>query len=563
MLRKLLVLAVLSVVVCTSASAQEAVGVWVGTLKTPARDLQVAVHIREDAQGQYQASMNSLDQGAFDIPVALVSANSGSLVLDIPDLGTRYEAKWDPSTSQWIGIFNQHGTAMPLNLSPDRAAASADADLDGDWSGILDLGAMKLTNVFHIRSVAGRTVASMDVIEQRAKGVSASVRRNGDRLTLDVQVVHGSFDGTVDADKKTLRGRWTQSGASLPLTLTRRLAGAPVTELRRPQNPVKPYPYQDEQVSYDNPVAGVRLAATITLPKGDGPFPAALLIAGSGPNDRDETIMGHRPFLVLADHLTRQGIAALRVDKRGVGQSTGDYSKATTADFASDVEAGLSYLKTRRDIDPKKIGLIGHSEGALIAPAVASEDRSVAWLVMMASSGITGEEILYLQERLIPQAMGASPQQIEDNVAWNRRVFAILKSETNPQTARELIKVLAKDQGMSEAQAKAKAQEATAGFDWLRYYLTYSPVPALEKLRCPVLVINGDKDLQIPPKENLPAIRRALANNPDATIVELPRLNHLFQPAKLGTPTEYGQIEQTISPIALDTISSWILKHTK
>ena len=362
MIRKLLVLASLGFVACGSASAQDVVGIWVGMLKTPARDLQVAVRIHADAPGHYQASMDSLDQGVFDIPIASVSANSGSLVLEIPSAGTRYEAKWDPGTSQWIGIFSQRGTPMPLNLSLDRAAPSADADLDGDWNGTLDLGATKLNDVFHIRSVAGRTVASLDVIEQAAKGIPASVHRNGDRVTLDVQVIHGSFEGTVDADKKTLRGRWTQSGSSLPLTLTRRLAELPRTELRRPQNPVKPYPYQEEQVTYDNPAAGVRLAATVTLPKGDGPFPAALLIAGSGPNDRDETIMGHSPFLVLADHLTRQGIAVLRFDKRGIGQSTGEYAKATTADFTSDVEAGLSYLKTRRDIDPKKIGLIGHSD---------------------------------------------------------------------------------------------------------------------------------------------------------------------------------------------------------
>jgi hypothetical protein len=557
---KLLVLGILmSLMTCGFASAQEAEGDWIGILKTPARNLRVAFHIHKDAQGKLMATMDSLDQSALGVPVASVTANGGSLVLVMPDLGARYEGKWDPGADQWKGVLNQRGATVPLDLSPAKPASVADAQLNGDWEGTLDVGGRNLTIIFHIRGAEDGTVGSLDVVEQSAKGIPVSVRRIGDRLMFDVMAIGAMFDGTLTAD--TIRGRWTQSGGSLMLTLQRRLAGAPTTELRRPQVPVRPYPYIEEQVAYDNPAAGVRLAATMTLPRGSGPFPAALLIAGSGPNDRDETIAGHKPFLVLADHLTRQGIAVLRTDKRGVGKSTGDYSTATGADFASDVEAGIAYLKTRRDIDANKIGLIGHSEGGLIAPAVASRNPSVGWVVMMAGPGTTGEEVMYAQERLIAQAMGANSEQIDRIAAWNRRVFEIVKTESDPQKARELIKTLAMERGIPTGQAEAQARQAASG--WFRYFLTYDPVPALQRLRCPVLAIAGEKDLQVPPGENLPAIRNALTGTPDAEVVELPGLNHLFQTAKSGAPIEYGEIEQTMSPLALDTMSRWITGHTK
>jgi hypothetical protein len=456
-------------------------------------------------------------------------------------------------------VLSQRGATLPLDLSQAKSASVADAQLKGDWEGPLDARGRKLTIIFHIRAAEDRTVATLDVVEQGANGIPVSVRRDGDRLIFDVASIRATFEGTLKAD--SIRGHWIQSGASLILTLQRRTPGQTATELRRPQTPIQPYPYTEEHVTYDNPTAGVRLAATITLPKGSGPFPVALLIAGSGPNDRDETIAGHKPFLVLADHLTRRGIAVLRADKRGVGGSTGDYSRATTADFESDVEAGIAHLQTRGDIDPHRIGLIGHSEGGVIAPAVASRNRSVSYVVTMAGPGTTGEEVLYAQQRLIAQAMGAKPEEIDTNVNWNRQVYQIVKNENDSQKAYELIKALAVKRGMADVEATALAREDES--DWFRYFLTYDPVPALQRLRCPVLVVAGERDLQVPPKENLPAIRKALAGTPDAEVVELPGLNHLFQTAKSGAPTEYAEIEQTISPLALETVAGWIIKHTR
>ncbi|HEY7545261.1 MAG TPA: alpha/beta fold hydrolase [Blastocatellia bacterium] len=348
----------------------------------------------------------------------------------------------------------------------------------------------------------------------------------------------------------------------------------------RPQEPRLPYPYDEQEVVYENKKDGVQIAGTLTLPRSKGLVPAVLLITGSGPQDRNETLLGHKPFLVLADHLTRLGIAVLRVDDRGVGKSTGKFSEATSEDFAADVLAGVEYLKTRKEINPRRIGLIGHSEGGLIAPMVAAKSTDIAFIVMMAGQGLTGEEILYLQGALISKADGVSDDFIAQNRAMQERVFAIVKREKDGVVAERKIReeavsfreIAASKAEATEEQKKtinviAAAIESQAKFvvlPWFRFFLTYNPRPALMKVKCPVLAINGEKDLQVPAKENLAAIRQALeaGGNKDYTSLALPNLNHLFQTCRTGAISEYAQIEETISPVALNTISNWILKHT-
>jgi len=343
----------------------------------------------------------------------------------------------------------------------------------------------------------------------------------------------------------------------------------------RPQEPKKPYPYIERQVEYTNLKAGVKLVGTLTLPSDKGPFPAVLLITGSGPKDRNETVFGHRPFLVLADYLTRQGIAVLRVDDRGVGESTGDFSQATSEDFASDVLAGREYLKTRKEINPEQIGLIGHSEGGLIAPMVAVKSPDVAFIVLMAGTGLTGEEILYLQGALISRAMGVSEEDIAKNRQFNEKIFSLIKEEKDEKTIEEKLRqmFMADWAELNEEEKKAigdpevylKAQLQSLLSPWLKFFLTYDPKPTLSKVKCPVLAINGEKDLQVPPKENLSAIEEALVagGNKNFTVEELPGLNHLFQTAQTGVPSEYAKIEETISPIALKIIGDWILEQTR
>ena len=461
---------------------------------------------------------------------------------------------------------------------PDMAAAQPGETIEGTWLGTLMLPSAELRIVFHVTPAEdGSLTATLDSPDQGATGIPVdAVTVAGDSVLFSVKAIGGLYEGILGEGGETLEGQWKQGGATLPLALERVEA---VPEVVRPQEPERPYPYDDEEVFFDNPDAeGVRLAGTLTLPRSEGPHPAVILISGSGSQDRDESLMGHRPFLVLADHLTRQGIAVLRFDDRGTAASTGDFSTATTEDFASDVEAGVAFLRTRADIDPGRTGLVGHSEGGLVAPMVAvANPEAVAFLVLMAGPGLTGEEILYLQSGLIARASGASKEVIAQRRAQQEQLFAVLKEESDRKVAEERLRALvqASIDGMTEEERAALTSselDEAAVIDqqirpylspWFRYFLMYNPIPTLTEVQVPVLAINGEKDLQVPPKENLAAIEAALkrGGNEDVTTVELSGLNHLFQTAQTGSPAEYAQIEETMAPVALNTISDWILEQ--
>ncbi len=312
-----------------------------------------------------------------------------------------------------------------------------------------------------------------------------------------------------------------------------------------PQTPEPPFPYEVEEVAYDNAADGVHLEGTLTIPPGAGPHPAALLITGSGPQDRDESIMGHKPFAVLADHLTRSGIAVLRVDDRGVGGSTGSVAESTGAELTRDAEAGVAFLRAHAHIDAKRVGVVGHSEGGSIGPRVAATDGKVAFVVMMAGPGVPGHEIVRLQAVEIARASGAQEAQLElVRTQQNATIDAIMDA-SSLEDARD-------------AAAAANPQGAAMVTPWFWDFLRYDPAPALRKVRCPVLVLNGALDRQVLPDQNLPAVKAALARNRRAKIMRLPDLNHLFQHAQTGAPSEYAQIEETIDPEVLELISTWI-----
>ncbi|WP_048160967.1 S9 family peptidase [Methanosarcina sp. 1.H.A.2.2] len=452
-------------------------------------------------------------------------------------------------------------------------------DIEGLWMGSLEIqGGQELRILFNISTGPGDLpTATMDSPDQGVSGIPVETvtYKDGD-LRLEVKSVRGVFEGTLKEDGKTIEGEWKQVGSALPLVLSR-IDEKP--EIRREQDPVKPYPYDEEEVVYENTEAGVKLAGTLTLPRSEGPFPVVVLITGSGPQNRDEGVFGHRPFLVLSDYLTRQGIAVLRVDDRGIGGSTGNFSQATTEDFAGDVLAGIEYLKSREEIDSTKIGLIGHSEGGLIAPIVAVQSPDVAFIVLMAGPGITGEEIILLQSDLISRAEGADNETITRNNALMTSMYSVIKEEQNNTIAAEKLRKLIMDEraNMSEEDkqnsnyseadldAQVNAQVQTLVSPWMRFFLTYDPRPTLMQVKCPVLAINGEKDLQVPPEENLRAIEEALkaGGNKDYTVKELPGLNHIFQTAQTGSPSEYSAIEETISPTALEVIGDWISEHTQ
>jgi hypothetical protein len=392
-----------------------------------------------------------------------------------------------------------------------------------------------------------------------------------DSIKIGFDALKGFYSGKVKSDT-SIDGTWSQGGKdfSLPLSRVEKLV-----EIIRPQNPRKPYPYKEEEVNVINKEAGVTLAGTFTHPEIGNNFPAVILITGSGAQNRDEELLGHKPFLILSDYLTRQGIAVLRCDDRGFGKSTGNFSSATTKDFATDILACVEYLKTRSDVDKKHIGLIGHSEGGLIAPMVAVKSKDVSFIVMMAGPGICGEKILELQSKLIAKAGGETDEKINKSVTLSKKLYKIVKEEKDSSVAAVKLKKVMDEfyNSMSEDEKKlpGNSHENLTGqvrellTPWFKFFLSFDPKDNLSKLRIPILALNGEKDLQVPPKENLAAIEAALkkAGNKDFMIMEFPNLNHLFQTSETGAPSEYNKIEETMAPVALFTISEWILKESK
>ncbi len=433
-------------------------------------------------------------------------------------------------------------------------------DLVGDWQGTLSAGGMELRLVIHItRGADGQLSATLDSIDQGATGIPVtSVAVKDNVLTLTVASIGGTFDGIINANG-TIDGVWAQGPGRIPLLFTRAVPGS-AFEIKRPQQPAPPYPYREEEVEVSNAAAGVTLAGTLTIPRGAGPFPAVLLITGSGPQDRDESLMGHRPFLVLADHLTRQGIAVLRTDDRGVGRSTGQFQTATMVDFAGDAEASVAYLRSRQEIDASTIGLLGHSEGGVVAPMLAARGRGIAFIVLLAGTGVPGGEVLIAQSRLVGRAMGAPAAIVEQNIAILSDSLAIVREGGDEETLKTNLR---NQLGTVMPPSQAEPQIAMLTSPWFRHFVTYDPADALRQVTCPVLALNGARDLQVPPDQNVPAIRRALEAGGNTRIVVeiLPGLNHLFQTAETGSPAEYATIEETISPAVLQIVSDWILKR--
>ncbi|HEY5499768.1 MAG TPA: alpha/beta fold hydrolase [Bacteroidales bacterium] len=445
--------------------------------------------------------------------------------------------------------------------------------IEGQWNGLLKVQGNQLRLVLTINKTDSGYVATMDSPDQGAKSIPVSnISYEKDVLKIEVASIGMKYEGTLTQDNQ-LVGEFRQLTFSTPLTLTRTV---PVKEkIVRPQEPVEPYPYYTEEVTFANPKDNAVLAGTLSLPNKEGKFPVVVLITGSGPQNRNEELMGHKPFLVLADQLTRNGIAVLRYDDRGTAKSTGDFSKATTPILATDVEAALSFLMTRKEIDKKKIGLLGHSEGGIIAPMVAAESKDVHFIVLLAGTGIQGKELLLLQQELIGRASGLSDEKLARIRSFNTVDFDIIINSTDEASMKNKLEACIltqlKDTPSDEKPAEvsdenmAKYSVSILTTPWFQYFLKYDPSLILKKVKCPVLALNGSKDLQVPPRENLSAIKSNLekGGNDQVTVREYPNLNHLFQECKTGLPGEYGEIEQTMSPQVLTDITSWILRQTK
>jgi len=546
-------------------------GHWSGSLQAGEAVLHLVLHVSKAEDGSLKATIDSLDQGVYGIEVTSLTQKDSTLHFNVASVGASYEGKFSADHGSIEGDWTQGSASLLLVFHRQAAAVGAKkpsdaiASAEGVWQGALEGHGIRLRLQLHVsHDDHKQLVAALDSPDQGVSGLPAiKVSQKDAGFHFEIPVVSGVYDGTLNTAKTAINGTWTQNGVEQKLDFQR---SGQLLELVRPQDPVKPYPYKEEEITFANGKAKISLAGTLTLPPGPGPFPAAILLSGSGPHDRDESLVGHRPFLVLADHLTRKGIAVLRFDKRGIGKSTGDYANATTEDFAGDAEAALACLKTRKEVDAKKTGLIGHSEGGMIAPLVAAHSGDVAWIVLLAGPGLKGEDTLLLQSELILKTAGVNDGQIARTREFNKQTYALVRQEKDPATLQAKLSDLVQSSGMSASlpPAALQSQLRLMVSPWFRFFLDYDPLPALQKTMCPVLALNGEKDLQVSPKENLAKIQKALqvGGNKDFQTTELPGLNHLFQHCPTGSPTEYGGIQETMSPEALNAVSDWVLKHT-
>lgn len=445
--------------------------------------------------------------------------------------------------------------AFTLAVSPAHAI-----DATGHWKGrIADSLNVHLE---FARAADGKWEGKLAVPQQGFKTKVEQLDVGEEQLGFKLPLLNAGFTARWSEQDKAWIGTWSQNGQAVPLRLERTDAAA--LKPKRPQLEAiaaRQPTYASVEVGFANPAGGHVLAGTLTVPQGKGPFPAAVLVHGSGPVDRDETIREHKPFLVLADHLSRQGIAVLRYDKRGVGKSGGVYKDATTHDFAGDAEAALAFLRGRPEVDATRIGMAGHSEGGLIAPMVAARDPGLAFVVMLAGPGVRGELLMVEQIALGTRAAGMPEEAVARERELNRAVFAAIAAEPRPELAgdkaRRMMEEAERKGILPAGTAAARAREFTS--PWFHAFLRHEPGPALQSLRQPILVLNGERDLQVPAAMNLAAIRGALKAHPRAVVKELPALNHLFQTARTGAGSEYAEIEESVAPLALDTVSDWIL----
>lgn len=452
---------------------------------------------------------------------------------------------------------------LPLALLAAHTAA-AQSPVVGDWTGEIVGAGLAVT--FHVAEADGALSTTFDVPAQGALGVpTGATTFRADTLTVTIPAIGGEYRGVL-ADG-AIMGTWSQGGASLPLVLTRGEAAAPP---ERADTPRPPFPYRDESVTVTS-VDGVVLAGTLTVPDGAGPFPGVVLVSGSGPQNRDGEVLGHRLFHVFADHLARRGVAVLRYDDRGVAGSTGDHEAATTADLSRDAQAVAEYLAGRPEVSAA--GVVGHSEGGIIAPIVANASERVDFVVLLAGPAVSGRDVVRYQHGRALEGADVSRAA--------RRIYADALERT-------LDAVLTGDPADAADRGAAAYREATAGLDaadraalridevpagqfaarlatpWLRHFVAYDPAPALRSLEVPALTVFAGLDRQVRADDNVPAARAALAGAPDGSdVVVFDGLNHLFQPTETGEPVEYGRINTSYDPAVMDLVADWVLGRTE
>jgi len=554
-------------------------GRWEGALEIPNQaGLRIRVDLLQRGDG-WLGTIDIPDQGVRNKALSEITVVDDDVSFAIPGVpgNPHFEARLDGDRME--GAMRQGAAQVPFSLERDAAASADDlgpnqraaaqlsgvpgSGFEGVWLGAPEtpLGPLRmLVRILPDGDGFSGTFTSPD--QSPVAFPLESVEVDGARLTFRVPKIGGSFDGDLNADGYKVTGTFRQRGGELP-TVFYRQAGEP--DLARAQDPKRPLPYEEREVEYSN--AGVRLAGTLTVPEGEGPFPAVVLLSGSGAQDRDSTVAGHRLFFVLSDHLTRKGIAVLRSDDRGVGGSSGDLFQTTTREIGLDALAGVRLLEDLPEIDGDRIGLVGHSEGATAAAIAATESDEVDFVVLMAGPALPGDEILFSQARMLGEKMRTGDEAIEAHQAVQRAIFEALESEEDDALAltkiQEAIEAEAERLGAGqspEAVARLKARAAGVRPNrWFRAFLKTDPVEWLRQVKQPVLALFAENDMQVAPDLNLPPMNAALEGNDAATVETLDGLNHLFQTSASGMPQEYSSIEQTMAPKAMARVAAWIL----
>jgi pimeloyl-ACP methyl ester carboxylesterase len=468
------------------------------------------------------------------------------------------------------------------------SATTFSQNIVGNWEGALQIQGNELPIVFHIsKDSTGMYKATFDSPKQKSfNNACSEVILKEDSVVLMIAAIKGKYACLLSKDKTQMIGTWYQGSNSLPLNLSKTSSTATIKKINRPQTPMPPFPYKSEDVEYDNANKSIHFGATFTVPLPEpntdnikAPvYTTVLLITGSGQQDRDENIFDHKSFAVIADYLTRQGIAVLRVDDRGKGKTTGNFMTSTSADFALDVEAGINYLKTRKDVDTFNIGLVGHSEGGMIAPIVASRRKDIGFIVLLAGPGIKISELMEQQSVDVATTSGMLKKYVEKYRLLYRQLVGTIINETDSVKAfnrsvevfnewqkNKSIFLVGRTTGVTDEKSKTsflKGMVRQLSSPWFSYFMKFDPADYITRVSCPVLALNGEKDIQVAAKPNLAGIKAALQKNNNSHVItmEMPGLNHLFQHCKKCSVDVYGDLEETFDMVTLKIIGNWIKK---
>lgn len=458
-------------------------------------------------------------------------------------------------------------------------AFSKDLTIDGNWKGNIKILGSKLEIIVVIDTESKEEKYSIKLPTQTKKILPLSnFSKENNKIHFDLDTPNGkaTFDGVVEKEK--MNGKFIQNGLEGSFEVERKNNESNEIISKKAETKTEK-PYKEEFVTVEN--NSIKLAGTLTLPKTGSNFPSIILITGSGPQNRDEELLGFKPFEQIADNFSKKGFAVLRCDDRGVAESTGDFSSATSYDFSTDIEAMLNYLKTRKELNSKKIGLLGHSEGGMIVNLLASRNKDVAFAIMMAGTSVNGKEILESQTDLISKANGATEKEMESNKKLATEIYKLIFSEkttdkdwlsVEEKIKAEIIKEypnMSKEMKASIKNVDEYANNSAKGIlgfyksKWMLYFIKHEPIQDIEKVTIPVLALFGEKDLQVEAKLNIEAMNKLFkkTKQKNYTIKTLKDANHLFQKATNGSPSEYENLDKKFVDDFFSTMETWLKEN--